>query len=58
MSARSQARLRALDKKLTPEQKREVVKAAMRKLLDHEKAGSKKAKAALDKIRAFKPDSN
>jgi hypothetical protein len=56
MSVRSQARLRALDKKLTPEQKREVAKAAMRKLLDAEKAGSKKAKAALDKIRAFKPD--
>lgn len=56
MSARSQARLRALDKKLNPEQKRALAKEAMRRLLDHEKAGSKKAKAALDKIRAFKPD--
>ena len=58
MSARSQARLRAMDKKLTPEQKRKVVKEAMRRLLAAEKQGSKKAKAALDKIRAFKPDSN
>ena len=54
MSARSQARLRALDKKLTPKQKREVAKEAMRRLLDAEKAGSKKAKSALDKIRALK----
>lgn len=45
------ARLRALDKKLVPEQRREVAKEAARRLLKLEAAGSEKAKRILDKAR-------
>ena len=45
--------LKVADKHLTPAQKQKALKIAMRKLLALEKQGSKKAKAALDKIRAL-----
>jgi len=48
------ARLRALDKKLTPEQRREVAKEAARRLLKLEAEGSEKAKRVLDKARKIR----
>ena len=48
------ARLRVLDKKLTPEQRREVAKEAARRLLKYEAEGSEKAKRILDKARKMR----